>query len=234
MTEKADGGRGSFETSEQDQPLIVECGRIGPVEHVEVISGVPAPTLRTYFVRSGDTIKIGRSYSPIDRIKNLGTGMPTSLETLAIIPADIIHERTAHEKFRHLRLNGEWFRAEPELLAFIETLKDQLRQYRPKRKYRSTRAMVNVTFTPRDLGADADQGERIASLMATRRDLVKVKREHPDEGARSRADILIQNIDNLKRALNDEPLLRQFAINQKDFARWLADLERYKADRGRV
>jgi len=77
----------------------------------------------TYFVRSGEFIKIGQSMEPNTRIKGLQTGFPEPLEVLVIVPCSIIQEMDAHAKFAHLRTSGEWFLAVPELLDFIETLK---------------------------------------------------------------------------------------------------------------
>lgn len=43
MTEKAAGGRGSFETSEQNQGIAQRFGQIGPVDTAKEISAPPAP-----------------------------------------------------------------------------------------------------------------------------------------------------------------------------------------------
>lgn len=70
-----------------------------------------------YFVRYRDRIKIGYSIDPNDRIK----AHPVD-EILAIIPGDRKDERRYHEQFAHLRENGEWFRAEPELVEYARNL----------------------------------------------------------------------------------------------------------------
>jgi hypothetical protein len=77
----------------------------------------------TYFVRRGDAIKIGHTAVPKSRIGQLQNGFPEALDILAIVPNSIIDEPAAHEKFAHLRVRGEWFRAAPELLEFIEAVK---------------------------------------------------------------------------------------------------------------
>lgn len=59
-----------------------------------------------------------------DRLKALATAHYDELKVLATItnaPAGL--EQQLHEKFAALRVRGEWFRAEPELLAYIESLK---------------------------------------------------------------------------------------------------------------
>lgn len=77
----------------------------------------------TYFVRDGDAIKIGFSDRPKKRIKSLATGSPRELEVLAVVPASVADEFNTHQKFAHLRIRGEWFRSDPELLDFIEEVK---------------------------------------------------------------------------------------------------------------
>lgn len=79
----------------------------------------------TYFVRDGDAIKIGTSVHPEKRIKSLQTGISRPLETLAIVSMDIADEIETHEKFAHIRISGEWFRSEPELLQFIAEVKSK-------------------------------------------------------------------------------------------------------------
>ena len=77
----------------------------------------------TYFVQRGNAIKIGHSAIPKQRISGLQVSFAERLDILAIVPNTIVDEATAHEKFAHLRLSGEWFRAEPELIEFILDVK---------------------------------------------------------------------------------------------------------------
>jgi len=76
----------------------------------------------TYFVRDGDAIKIGSSIRPQKRVEAIQTGSPRTIELLAIVPQSVADEFTTHQKFAHLRSRGEWFRAEPDLLDYIEHL----------------------------------------------------------------------------------------------------------------
>jgi hypothetical protein len=71
----------------------------------------------TYFVRRSQAIKIGHADS--DDPAALQMEYPGPLHLLAIVPAHVVTSKTAREKFVHLRAHG-WFRAEPELLEFIE------------------------------------------------------------------------------------------------------------------
>lgn len=73
----------------------------------------------TYFVRDGDVIKIGSSMRPEERIAGLQTGNGRLLEVMAIVPMEIADEFATHQRFAHLRVRGEWFRAEADLLRFI-------------------------------------------------------------------------------------------------------------------
>lgn len=70
-----------------------------------------------YFVRYRDRVKIGYSIQPKARIQQ----HPVD-EVLAIVPGEPIDEKRAHAAFAHLRENGEWFRAEPELLDFARSI----------------------------------------------------------------------------------------------------------------
>lgn len=72
-----------------------------------------------YFIRGGDFIKIGWSQDPDRRRNDLSTGSPFKLEVIGKVPGSGEDEQSFHRAFSHLRTNGEWFEASPELLAFI-------------------------------------------------------------------------------------------------------------------
>ena len=74
-----------------------------------------------YFVQpeGGGPIKIGRSIQPQKRISSLSCASPTPLELIATAPGGAFAESSLHSQFSDLRLHGEWFRPEPELLDFI-------------------------------------------------------------------------------------------------------------------
>lgn len=85
-----------------------------------VMSVEPKPETRqpsVYFVRYRDRVKIGYSIDPLTRIK----AHPFD-EILAIVPGDRTAEKRAHAAFAHLRENGEWFRAEDDLLEFARSI----------------------------------------------------------------------------------------------------------------
>lgn len=75
-----------------------------------------------YFARSGDVIKIGFSTDAESRVASLQTAHFEPLSLLATTAGTQRGERFLHYRFRHLRVRGEWFRAGPELIAYIDEL----------------------------------------------------------------------------------------------------------------
>ncbi|WP_181154232.1 GIY-YIG nuclease family protein [Nostoc sp. 'Peltigera membranacea cyanobiont' N6] len=79
-----------------------------------------------YFIFNSDSyaIKIGRATDVEKRLQSLQTSSPVPLKILKTIPIDSIKkaqevETYLHTKFRHLKMSGEWFRADPELRNYI-------------------------------------------------------------------------------------------------------------------
>lgn len=77
----------------------------------------------TYFVRVNDAIKIGSASNFKDRLSALQTAHEKPLDVLAVLPAALVDEYKTHQLFAHLRIRGEWFRVDRELLYFIEQAK---------------------------------------------------------------------------------------------------------------
>lgn len=80
---------------------------------------------RLYFIYSGpmDSIKIGVSGDPWKRMRALGLPNLRLVATIASPDARGL-ERDLHWQFGHLRRGkSEWFRATPELWAFIESVR---------------------------------------------------------------------------------------------------------------
>ena len=76
-----------------------------------------------YFIQGEMTqnIKIGVSKNPERRMRSLESSEPLNL--LAIIKeGGTVKEKKLHRQFKHLRLHGEWFRPDKELLEFIDNL----------------------------------------------------------------------------------------------------------------
>lgn len=80
--------------------------------------------MAVYFIRSGGPdgfIKIGVTSGRVEaRLSSLQTGNPHKLTVLATIDGGPEVELKLHRRFAAFRVDGEWFRAAPELLAFID------------------------------------------------------------------------------------------------------------------
>lgn len=79
-----------------------------------------------YFIQ-GETnplIKIGIASDLNSRLSGIQTGNPDRLKVLATIPGGKEEEKIIHNKFSHLRIRGEWYKPEPDLLSYIHSLKE--------------------------------------------------------------------------------------------------------------
>lgn len=72
-----------------------------------------------YFLRMGDTVKIGFSAKVGSRLKSIQTACPEPAEVMKIIPGSDQTERYFHAHFQDYRLKGEWFALEGALAAFL-------------------------------------------------------------------------------------------------------------------
>lgn len=70
-----------------------------------------------YFIRKGGLVKIGFTTHRARRFREL---RPDAI--LGSVKGTTLDERRCHTAFAHLRVEGEWFRQEPELLDFIRDL----------------------------------------------------------------------------------------------------------------
>jgi hypothetical protein len=77
-----------------------------------------------YFARSGDVVKIGRAIDPAARLRDIQTMHAGELELLTAVATHATLEGALHARFAHLRTRakGEWFRLEPDLVAFIQAI----------------------------------------------------------------------------------------------------------------
>lgn len=126
--------RGSVQSFDEDGPInaalwerFVENGvtryRVAGWWLVREYEPATRGTL-VYFVRVGDSgpIKIGRSVDVGQRVATFQTANHLPLRVLATLPGGAAVERVVHGQFFHLRINGEWFRPDLELLEFIREL----------------------------------------------------------------------------------------------------------------
>lgn len=73
-----------------------------------------------YFMRSGALIKIGWTVNLSTRAIQLQVGSSEPLELMLALPGERQDEKALHQQFQHLRVRGEWFRGDQELLSFID------------------------------------------------------------------------------------------------------------------
>jgi hypothetical protein len=84
----------------------------------------PVGVYHVYFARdraSGD-IKIGTSKN----VRKVSSEIKRSIDLLATMDGNCEVESIMHCRFAHARIRGEWFRPVPELLAYIESIKERV------------------------------------------------------------------------------------------------------------
>ena len=72
-----------------------------------------------YFIGCADAVKIGFTTDVDRRVYDMKTYQFSPVEVLLVIPGLRQVERELHQRFSHLRIQREWFRADPELMEFI-------------------------------------------------------------------------------------------------------------------
>ena len=80
--------------------------------------------MSVYFVATEcrQFVKIGRTGQLEARLKALRNSCPLRLDVLKVLPGRQVTERVYHETFSDSRIHGEWFRADDEMLKFIDQL----------------------------------------------------------------------------------------------------------------
>ena len=95
--------------------------------------------------------KIGYAVNPIKRLATFQTGFPYTLKLVALFEGERSDEADWHADYANQRERGEWFRADPELLAFIEA--NCIRPVAPARRIREPRGCqinTKVSLRARD------------------------------------------------------------------------------------
>jgi hypothetical protein len=69
---------------------------------------------------TGGPIKLGRTVDPSSRLKGLSTASAVPLRFLITVPEWVVSEADAHEKWQHLRCQGEWFEPDQPLLDWLQ------------------------------------------------------------------------------------------------------------------
>lgn len=84
---------------------------------------------RVYFIRQDmpdGLVKIGFTRRPVEkRLAELQKHHACVLVVAAVAPGLMSEERHLHDRFSHLRVSGEWFRAEADLTAYIQLVSDR-------------------------------------------------------------------------------------------------------------
>lgn len=78
-----------------------------------------------YFIREGGLdgmIKIGMAADPIRRLASLQTAHHKRLELLAVADGSREREHEEHQRWGLLRVKGEWFRPDEELVKYVANL----------------------------------------------------------------------------------------------------------------
>lgn len=81
-----------------------------------------------YFLRGYGQVKVGTTRAPEKRIAEIQVSSPVPLTPLLVVPGGVVLERQIHRRFHHLRRHGEWFKATPEFLAFVDALRNKREQ----------------------------------------------------------------------------------------------------------
>jgi hypothetical protein len=94
------------------------------VQDEEALAAEPLTDAGTwlYVVQAGAAgpVKIGTTTNLPRRVAELQVGNAAALTVLLKIPGDGGDEVRLHRRFARLRERGEWFRPDPEILAWIE------------------------------------------------------------------------------------------------------------------
>lgn len=91
----------------------------GEIQDEETFTWGPS---RVYFLRAGDSIKIGVSQNLRQRIREIRTANSSDVHMIGALVGGRHLESILHHRFRKHRIRGEWFKLDilPEVLDMIE------------------------------------------------------------------------------------------------------------------
>lgn len=101
----------------------LKLNRILPPVKAKELPRAPIGWCYIYFIRSENFVKIGKTRNPAGRFVTLQSAHHCELFLIAAVPAHRSIETALHQRFAHLRQNGEWFRMADELVEFIDLVK---------------------------------------------------------------------------------------------------------------
>jgi hypothetical protein len=67
-------------------------------------------------------VKIGWAKDPVRRMAALQTANPWTLQILGVMAGTVLQEKALHRRLKHLRIRGEWFRREGDVLDILALL----------------------------------------------------------------------------------------------------------------
>lgn len=73
-----------------------------------------------YFIKCNDLVKIGFSCDVNRRFKQLKTANGKPLELIHSIKGDRTVEKALHNRYKDLKVRGEWFKLYPEIQMWID------------------------------------------------------------------------------------------------------------------
>lgn len=73
-----------------------------------------------YFLWVGDAIKIGFSKDPVIRLSQLRPGLSDKPKMIVCFPGTMRDEKRLHRRLKAQKLRGEWFRANPTVIAVMQ------------------------------------------------------------------------------------------------------------------
>lgn len=84
---------------------------------------------KTYIIRAGyaGPVKIGMAINVQARLRELQTANHEKLRVVRIISKNV--EWEMHKKFKHLRIHGEWFHFDEEMLTFLPEVDPLVAEY---------------------------------------------------------------------------------------------------------
>lgn len=93
------------------------------LERAAALDREEKPHARVYFVREStlNAIKIGTSTRVTARLDMIRCNNPGEVSLIAQICGGRRVEAVLHEHFSHVRVRGEWFASDPELIELIES-----------------------------------------------------------------------------------------------------------------
>jgi hypothetical protein len=77
--------------------------------------------MSVYFIvnSAAEVVKIGFSHDPESRRRDLQCGSVDPLHLLRVVDGGPKIEAWLHKRFSHLRISGEWFHFNPEMLTVV-------------------------------------------------------------------------------------------------------------------